>query len=143
MSLHPLLNEMKMIIVMITILVNQSCTKSLWHSNLIGSLRFLRFLYFLPLQSMHRLHLLLLLCGYLASLSWFQLPQLFCNATNVTATVSSENDGLLNEFRTHYSQFNTLLAGLHTQQMDFLLTQQLNQDLNEFSTLVESVSSNI
>lgn len=89
---------------------------------------------------MRHLYFLLLLCGYLTTLSWLQSPQLFCHATNVTA-VSSENNELLNEFRAYYSQFNTLLARLHTQQMDLLVTQQLNQDLNEFSTLVDSVRS--
>ena len=76
---------------------------------------------------------------------WILFPLLLllsgCFAVNTTNTaISSNSPNLLEAFREHYQQFQSVLVSVHNEETDVFLLELLTQDLQEFNTLVNQVN---
>lgn len=61
-------------------------------------------------------------------------------ATNTTSLDPSATNGLLEAFRAHYAQFQTLVTQVYTEETDPFLLQLLGEDLEEFYRIADQVS---
>ena len=65
-----------------------------------------------------------------------------CLGVNVTNNaVSSHSTTLLDTFREHYQQFQSVLVSVHNEETDVFLLELLTQDLQEFNNLVNQVNN--